>query len=86
MTNYIPDRPLSLREQVIEHQRQREEFLATPLGKAFHRFENAAATYWQADGADASYTQLKRKDAAMQSAREELMVLLREAVGLGRGS
>jgi len=50
----------------------------TLVGKAFMRFENACATFWQADGNEhASPSRVKKLDEALGAARAELLKLIR---------
>lgn len=50
----------------------------TPLGKAFRKFENAHSRFWQMDGQDhISDRLLRNADEAQQTARRELLLLLR---------
>lgn len=50
----------------------------TPLGKAFRKFEGAHSRFWQMDGQDRiSDRQLRNADEAQQTARRELLLLLR---------
>lgn len=43
-------------EEIVEHQRREREFLATPLGAAYHNMKNSLARAWQVD-TQASYNE-----------------------------
>jgi len=54
------------------------EWNATPLGKAFRKFENAHSRFWQMDGQDRIGDHaLRSADEAQQTARREFLMLLR---------
>lgn len=62
----------------IEQSRKQREWAATPLGSAFHKFENASARYWQMDRDERiSDKRLHDLSEQMNAARQEFLTLLR---------
>jgi hypothetical protein len=71
-------------EEIIAYQTKERAFAQTPLGKAFHKFENATARAWQLDIED-SFTDRNRKAtrdawAAHSAARQEFREMLEKLV------
>jgi len=65
-------------EALTEKVKREREWLNTPLGAAFFKFESAHSRYWQNDAnTRISDKRLFELDKAMQDARAEFLKLLR---------
>jgi hypothetical protein len=69
------------RDEIIADQAKEKEFLATPIGAAFHRFRLAHSRYWQSYGSDTiSHKRLNELAAASHKAEQEFRDLILAAL------
>lgn len=68
------------RDEIVACQEKERTFLATPIGKAFNKFKNASAYYWQRDCNETiSSARLRKLFEAMETAESELRALIEPA-------
>ena len=74
------------RDEIIAYQEKERAFIATPIGKAFNKFKNASAYYWQCDCNETiSSARLRKLSETMEAAETELRALI-EPIAMGRDS
>jgi hypothetical protein len=64
--------------KILAERNRHEEWIATEVGAAFAKYENATIAYWRKDGDDrVSNRRLRELDDAMEKAKQEFLLLVR---------